>query len=1018
MKPDFNSPQNNSDLLYRLRGLGMSGAILHVGAHPDDEDVGSIAYMARKFGARTVYWSATRGEGGQNRIGPYKGESLGVYRTWETLSVRAVDGGEALFGPFIDYGFSKNGEDCLNKWNRTCVVKEIVRAIRMIQPQILISRFTGRASDGHGQHQAIGIAALEAFEAAGDASAFPELLEMGLAPWQPRKFYQSTVSGMWVPGDAVYSRVPNPESEREGFVRINSGEFDPIAGRSYQEQAWMGFNRHQTQAMGVLPARGDYFYYFSLYKSLVPVPDRESGLYDGLDPALTGLADYPGNGSPSFRTALENIGQRVDSARKRYRIDDPMAAAPALMEGLSLLRELQADMANEKESGLSEPWTKLALGNYLSRKLNDFEEVSAQCLGLNLESLADHARISPGKKLQVESKLWNPGNVPVKDVSISLRLPEGWENTIVEQNLEATEVTSIFDVAASKDAALTCPYWLANPHGVYQYNWSEFKATGQPFESPLVEARCTFKIDQNRFNLVSPTIFRECFAGGFREFPLKVIPPISLHPAITKRYLQVSASAQQLELMVVAVSNAKDRPVQGELMLKVPEGWQAAPPQVHLSLEKGGDARTITFTVTVPENIRADNYILRFVIVVEGREYDVVLNPIRMVAPGIPGVPQESNCIKEDFVTRPAAVDVRLFDVKFVENQRYAYVEGATDEILNSLSGFDLDFHVISDKEMGYIDLKPFDAVIIGPNAYIVRDELKKNSDRFLEYAKQGGTIVLQHQGYPYQEEGLAPYPLKYVHPMDRVTDENAPVTILKPEHSIFNFPNTIGEADYEGWIKDRGMYFFHEWDNRYEPLLECHDQGGALQKGGMLVAGVGRGTYLYTGYTFFNQLPAGVAGGFRLMANILGLPEARIIERIKFLKNISLFSDMEREHLDAVARIIYEEWIEDGRYICREGEAGNELYIIKSGHVEVLQKEGNDVKVVFTADVGACIGELAVLSNIPRTASLRARGNTQLLLISADHFLPLLKHHPDISLQMLKLLVERVLILQKSSKK
>ena len=305
--------QTNADLVYRLRSLGMAGAVLHIGAHPDDEDVGLLAYLPRKFGVHTVYWSGTRGEGGQNRIGPYKEEVLGIYRTWESLAARARDGGECLFGPFYDYGFSKNSDEAMSKWGRRALVREVVRAIRLVQPRIVVIWFTGEPRDGHGHHQAVGRAALEALELAGDPDAFPELQVQGVAVWQPLKLYHSTTED-WQPGEDGSFGIVDPQWERAGAVRINSGEFDPIAGRTFQEQAWMAFNKYQTQAMGFLPTPDDYFYYFALHKSLASVPDQESSLFDGLDPSLTGLTDYTGNGSSALRSALEQVKAHVHAA--------------------------------------------------------------------------------------------------------------------------------------------------------------------------------------------------------------------------------------------------------------------------------------------------------------------------------------------------------------------------------------------------------------------------------------------------------------------------------------------------------------------------------------------------------------------------------------------------------------------------------------------------------------------------------------------------------------------------------
>jgi hypothetical protein len=482
--------------------------------------------------------------------------------------------------------------------------------------------------------------------------------------------------------------------------------------------------------------------------------------------------------------------------------------------------------------------------------------------------------------------------------------------------------------------------------------------------------------------------------------------------------MRISSAEQQLELQVTARSNVESKVVKGNLKLEVPADWRIDPESIDLYFEKYGDAVSASFKVNIPKNTLAGQYELQYMIRVDNRYYDVILYPVRMGAPGLPGQPDATNCIREEFITVPAAVKAYIFDLELVQKQKYAYVKGAEEEILKTLSHLNLNFHLITDEEMGYIDLGQFDAVVIGPNAYLVRDELRKNSARFLKYVKRGGTLAVQYQGYAFEGKGYTPYPFKFNQPHDRVTDENAPVKILKPNVSIFNFPNNITEDDFNGWFKDRGLYFFNQWDKRYEPLLACNDPGEDLKKGGLLVAGYGRGTYLYTGYSFFNQLPAGVPGAFRLFANILALPEARILERIEFLKNISLFSILTNEHLDSVARIIFEQWAENGEYICRQGEEGNELYIIKKGEVEVLQKSNGKEHVIFTAKEGACLGELAILGNITRTASLRAQKDVQLLVIKGEHFLALLKKYPDISIQMLGLMVERVLNVERRVKK
>jgi len=1009
--------EKNARLIYRLMGLGMAGAVLHIGAHPDDEDVGLPAYLSCKFGVRTVYWSATRGEGGQNRIGPYRDEALGIYRTWESLNAREEDGGECLFGPFYDFGYSKNAEESHSKWGREVLVRELVRAIRLVQPHVIVARWAGTPGDFHGHHQAVGQAALEAFEAAGDPSRFTELKAQGLAAWQPLKYYHSTDNsgGDLKSGGAlnIFGRR-NPAFEERKFLRINTGEFDPIAGRTYQERAWLAYNKHQTQAMGLAPVPGDFFYYFSLHESLVPVPEQETSIFDGLDPSLTGLADHPGNNSPFLRANLEAITASTEKALGDFRAKDPRKAATSLLDALSSIRETRAGLSGSDLNSEDRESVNL----YLTRKIADFEEVIAICLGLELECLSERARIIPGEQFRVSARLWNQRNVRLDEMAFALNLPQGWESRSLEPGEEEEAPTEKaptrnFEVVAGEMADFTCPYWLVKPREAYVYNWPEGEPSGRPFGPPEVSVDCEIMFGDHRITLRREAVCREAFPGGFRHRALAVIPPISLHPKkrsqqTSKEFLPRRDEEQLLDLQVVARNNS-DQAVEGVLELVVPSGWEVTPGSMDLSFTGPGETITAEHQVTVPAMAPAGRYPLEYRIRCGGRDHAVVVTPVRMGAPGLPSSVDESTCVKEEFVLAPSEVMVHLIDVKSAPGPRYAYVQGAEEELRDALKPVGVGFRMIEDAEMGYVDLSAFDAVVVGPNAYLIRDELRKYASRFLEYVKDGGTLIVQYQGYRYQTPGFAPYPFQYTQPHDRVTHEDSPVTILEPDHVLFRLPNPIRAADFDGWVRDRGLYFFGERDKRYRSLLSCSDPGEEPQTGGLVECQHGKGTFLYTGYTFFRQLPAGVPGAFRLFCNILALPEARILERIEFLKKINLFSLLTTEQLDALARIMSERWVEDGGYICRQGEVGKEMFVVYTGEVEVVRESGDRKEVIDLSFAGDSLGEMAVLGDIPRTASLRAKGDVQLLVITGPHFISLLREHPDASIQVIKLLLKRL---------
>jgi hypothetical protein len=760
--------------------------------------------------------------------------------------------------------------------------------------------------------------------------------------------------------------------------------------------------------MGFAPDKGRFYYYYELSKSLVPVPEGESSLYDGLDSTLTGLADYPGEGCASLRERLNAVKTEAETAFAQFRADDATRAVDPLLEGLSLLRELQADLKGE---ALSEN-ARQALGTYLGRKRQDFEELTAQCLGLDLECLSERARVNPGEGFRVTARIWNHRDISIHGAEFAIRVPGGWEIQSLdgeEGDEPAISREAVFGITTSKGAELTCPYWLVRPREPYHYHWPEGEGAGQPFDRPLVELECELDLGTHKITLREPVLRREAFAGGYRELPLAVVPPISLHPKVNQEFLQVRPSAQHLELQAVARSNMESAQVEGRLKLEVPPGWQVEPRELQLVLGGVGDSRAVRFSVTIPEDTQAGVYPLRYVVQCGGRDYGVVLDAVRMAAPGLPRLPDEATCVKEQIITRPALGNIHLIDAKFVPGMKYAYVKGADEDVLKSLTHFNLDFHLITDEEMGYIDLDQFDAIVIGPNAYLIRDQLRKNAPRLPKYVEQGGTLIVQYQGYGYQREQFVPYPFRYSQPHDRVTSEDAPVTILEPDHFLFNQPNEITPAVFDAWVHDRGLYFFGEWDKRYTPLLACSDLGEEPKKGGLLITSYGRGTYIYTGYSLYRQLPAGVPGAFRLFANLLAVPAARVLERARFLENVSLFAFMDEEQLQAVARIMSERWEEHGVYHCRQGDEGDEMYIIVEGEVEIIKESEGEDRVIYLAQKGEAIGEMQVLSRSPRAAAMRSKGDGHLLVIEGAHFRSLMHQYPDMSDRVIQMLVEKL---------
>lgn len=991
----------NADLAYLLRALPMIGSVLHHGAHPDDEESGLMAYLSRGLGVPTVYWSATRGEGGQNRTGSERAEALGVIRTWESLDARALDGAEVLYGPFYDFGFSRSGEDTLSRWDRTAVVREIVRSIRLVQPLVLVSRWQGGPEDGHGHHQAIGLAVAEAFEAAGDGGAFPELRAAGLPPWRPRKLYRSAV-GDWQPGEEVTFGAQRPDLERQGLLQVNSGEFDPISGRTYQELAWIGLNRHQSQAMSFLPVRGDHYSYYRLDRSLVETTTPEQGFFDGLNPTLPSVSEHAGCEMPGLREALEEAHEHALAANAAFRPERPLDAGRAVLEGLDAIRRAREIAAKERDQDI-----RLAMDRALGRKLGEFEKAAARCLGIDVDCRIELSRLTPGRRVLVAARVWIGSGQEVDGAAMHLALPRGWSARSPRPPTGEQQLDETFEVTVPGNAAISAPYWLREPPGPYRYAWPDEGQVGLAFDEPLVSVTCRVQIGTHQLDLTRPAMYRDTFVGGSRELAPAVVPPVALRPRERRELLPAAQREGRLELEL-ALRSMRDE-VTGTLHAEAPSGWSIHPATSHLSFERAGEVQTVRFEVTVPADGKPGIHEIGYSVESEGRGYGIVLQPVRRRAPGLAGPVDETNCVAETFLLAPAAVSVHLIEAEFVTRLRSAYIRGANEDILRPLHQFGIDMSVLAPDELSYADLGLFDAIVVGPNAYLISDEVRRNAARLLEYVEQGGTLICQYQGYEYQRPGFAPYPFRYRQPHDRVTSPEAPVTLLDRHHPALSQPNRIGPEDFKGWVHDRGLYFFGEWDKRYVPLLEAGDPGQEPQRGGLLVANHGRGTYVYAAYSFFRQIPEGVPGAVRLFANLLGLAEARILERAHHARQIPLLASLSDEELYEVARMMSERWLDTGTLLCRQGDRGTDLYMVLEGEVQVIKGRPGAEGVVSVAGPGEVVGELAAIADIPRSATLQAGTDVKILSMRGSHFRQFVRHHPDLSERITAVLARRL---------
>jgi hypothetical protein len=532
--------------------------------------------------------------------------------------------------------------------------------------------------------------------------------------------------------------------------------------------------------------------------------------------------------------------------------------------------------------------------------------------------------------------------------------------------------------------------------------------TCQPLDAPAVHLECAFVVDGHLLTLRRPALTREPFAGGYRELPLSVLPAVSVSPQNGRIFVPADLTPQTLDVHA-AVRRYVDQSGAVRLSLNGPVDWHVNPAAVDLSVEEHGDAALARFRVTVPGDTPAGRYRLSYSVGPDASQPAVTFEPVWMGAPGLPRPPDAATCTREAFLATAAHLEVHVIDAAFSRELRYGYVEGIADGLLPAVHRFGLKMSALTDEEMSFVDLAAFDTVLIGPNAYLLRDELRRNAGRFLDYVAGGGTLIVQYQAYGYELQPFAPYPFTFNHPHDRVTAADAPVTVLEPPHALMTYPNRISADDFAGWRHDRGLYFFGEFDDRYTPILGSHDPGDPLKRGGLVVAAHGRGAFVYVGYSLFRQIPAGVPGAFRLLANLLALPEALLRERVERLRPLSLFSFMTDAQLMAVARIVSETHRSAGTYLCRQGELGHELFIVVKGEVEIsTESDGKPLR--LTAGEGQVVGEFAILADVPRTADLRALTNVHLLVISNVHFRELIREYSEIAEGVIRLLVMKII--------
>lgn len=800
-------------ILQELRSFNTTGTVLHVAAHPDDENTQLITYFAKARGYRTAYLSLTRGDGGQNEIGPEFDEKLGVARTQELLAARRLDGGQQFFTRAIDFGYSKTAAETLQFWDRKVVLGDVVRVIRRFRPDVVVTRFSPSGGGTHGHHTASGILGAEAFKLAGDPQAYPEQLAQGLKPWQPKRVMLNS-GGFGRGGSGPVA---------PSTIRMDIGGTDPATGEGLGAIAGRSRGRHITQGFGGRSGgggSGPNEQSFTLLGGEAATKD----LFDGVD---TTWARYGAMGV--------EIGRLTDKAIAEFRGDEPAASVPALF-------------------AIRVKLTALADDALVADRRAQLDRIVQACLGLKVQATADKPEVSPGETVDWQLTASISSNVTVGWVATRLRT-RALGGKAAELRSSAPVSVRVAEVVPM-DALLTQPYWLRAEGAAGLYRVDDVKLIGTAENPPAFPIEFVFEVQGEKLVIPATGESVEKTAKGERRRRVDVVSPVVLRFAADVEVFAPGATKPVLVAITAARAGAA-----GRLQVELPPGWKADPAWSDFRLEKEGASVTFRFSVTAPAQPGAGRLAVHAD--VAGQRYWNQRSEIRYehIPPQILQPPARARLVMLDVATR---------------GKNVGYLPGAGDDTARAIEQLGYTVKTLSGADLTAEKLRGLDAVVIGVRAFNERDDLAANLPGLFAYVENGGTVIAQYnRPNGLSASQLGPYKLSIQGnaPQLRVTDERAPVTFLAPQHAILTTPNRIGPADFAGWVQERGAYFPSSWDEaRYEPVLAMSDPGEAPLQSSVLVARHGKGYYVYTGLAFFRQLPAGVPGAYRLLANLISL--------------------------------------------------------------------------------------------------------------------------------------------------
>jgi LmbE family N-acetylglucosaminyl deacetylase len=806
------------EIYNQIEKLNFLGSVLYIAAHPDDENTRLISYLSNHIHARTGYLSLTRGDGGQNLIGPELRELLGVIRTQELIEARKIDGGEQFFTRANDFGYSKTPDETLTIWEKEKVLADVVWAIRKFRPDVIINRFDARTpGTTHGHHTASAMLSLEGFDKAANLSAYPEQLNL-IKPWQPKRVFFNT--SFWFYG----GKDKFDKADKTNLYNFNIGTYYKSIGKSNQEIAALSRSRHQSQGFGSTGTRGEETEYLEFIKGEAP-KDR-SNLFDGIDTSWNRVK----NGAA--------IGILLGNVKKNFNFENPSASIPELAKAYQMIQQLDDDY-----------WREI--------KSDEVRKIIGACAGLYLEAVAEKSDATPGSTVKIKLEAINRSDILMDFQGYTVlpaknREAQTYPIPVSESKL-LNNISQIRDaeIKLTEDINYTQPYWLKDKASVGMYQVNDQKKIGLP--DVIREMKISFEVNIN--GVVIP-FERDVIYKYNDDVKGEVYEPFDIVPDVTTSIMdKVNIFTRKTKTINVKVKAGKEN-VSGNVKLELPANWQIFPFEIPFALTRKGEEQIVTFEITAPKT--ADEISAKCVAVIGGNRFDHELTEIHYPH------------ISKQMVLKPSEAKFIKLDIK-TGDEKIAYIMGAGDEVNKSLIQMGYDVTIIKPEEITKEKLAEFDVVITGIRAYNTVNALAVKQQILLDFVHEGKTMIVQYNTTDdIVTKDIAPYPLKISR--DRVTEENAEVRFLAPENRLLNHPNKITAKDFQGWKQEQGLYYPNEWDKAFTPVLSANDKGEKPKDGALLVATYGKGHYIYTGLSFFRELPEGVSGAFRLMANMISI--------------------------------------------------------------------------------------------------------------------------------------------------